>query len=61
MGNIKSSQRNKNPHPKPKEEVKQILQERMKLDIEFYDFVKQRLALQYNSLEIKENIAYSLH
>ena len=56
---MKWSQRNRNPHTKPSKEVKKILMERMKLDLEFYDFVKQRLALQYKTIvEIKENIPY---
>jgi hypothetical protein len=56
MSTIKSSQRNKNPHPKLKEEVKKIMQERRKLDLEFYEFVKQRLAVQFKTLNIKDNI-----
>ena len=56
MMSIKSSQRNTNPHPKPGEKVKKILQGRMKLDLEFYEFVKQRLAVQYNTLNIKDDI-----
>ena len=56
---MKWSQRNQNPHTKPSKKVKKILMERMKLDLEFYDFVKQRLALQYKTIvEIKENIPY---
>ena len=61
MLSVKSSQRNKNPHPKPKEEVKKIMQGRMKLDLEFYAFVKQRLAVQYKALQIKDNILYKLY
>ena len=35
--------KNSNPHPEPSEEVKDILKQRLKLDIEFYSFVLQRL------------------
>ena len=53
------SQRNINPHPKPKEEVMKILRKNMKLDLEFYEFVKQRLARQYKKvIEKQKNIPY---
>ena len=55
MTGIKSSQRNRNPHPPAEERVKQVLLERLKLDLEFYDFVKQRLSLQYRTVQIKES------
>ena len=55
MTGIKSSQRNRNPHPPAGERVKQVLLQRLKLDLEFYEFVKQRLLLQYRAVTIKES------
>ena len=56
---MESSQRNRNPHPKPKEEVMKILMKNMKLDLEFYEFVKQRLARQYKKIiEKQKHIPY---
>jgi len=43
-------QKNVNPHAKVTEEVREVLRQRLHLDIEFYSFVKQRLALQLNNL-----------
>ena len=41
-----------NPHPKPSEEVVNVLRERLKLDYDFYSFVLQRLNKQKRSLKL---------
>ena len=47
--------RNSNPHPEPSQEVTDIIKQRLEMDIEFYDFVKQRLFKQWK--KIMENIS----
>lgn len=51
--NSTTGHKNKNKHGMPSEEVLTILNERYKLDTEFYMFVKQRLRLQMNKLGIQ--------
>ena len=34
------------PHPKPSKIATAVLRERLKIDLEFFEFAKQRLALQ---------------
>jgi len=47
------SKKNVNPHPEPKSNVREILRQRLKLDIEFYEFAKQRLLMQWNRIKAK--------
>ena len=42
--------RNSNPHPQPSQEVTDIIKERLHMDIEFYNFVKQRLFVQWKRI-----------
>lgn len=43
--------KNTNPHPEPSTQVLEILKQRLHLDTEFYQFVKQRLDLQIRRLD----------
>ena len=47
---FKSSKRNRNPHPQPSEEARKIIKERLKIDIELYNFAKQRLFKQWKKI-----------
>ena len=42
-----------NPHPEPGEEVRRVLRQRLALDFTFYEWVKQRLAIQWKSIQAK--------
>ena len=46
LSHVDQKHYNRNPHPKPNKIVRNILRERLRMDLEFYEFVKQRLALQ---------------
>ena len=41
---------NHNPHPPVLEKTRRIMEERLKYDIEFYQFAKQRLVKQINNI-----------
>lgn len=43
-------EKNIHPHPNVTAEAREELKKRLHLDIDFYSFVKQRLALQLNNL-----------
>jgi len=51
MMSLNAEKKNQNPHPTPSIEIQQILEERLHLDIEFYEFVKQRLFIQLEFLK----------
>ena len=42
-----------NPHPEPGEEVRRVLRQRLNLDFTFYEWVKQRLDIQWKSIQAK--------
>ena len=42
--------RNSNQHPEPSEKVRNIMEERLKIDIELYNFAKQRLFKQWKKI-----------
>ena len=42
-----------NPHPEPGEEVRRVLRQRLDLDYTFYEWVKQRLDIQWKSIQAR--------
>ena len=46
---------NHNPHRKVLNKTREILSQRLKYDIEFYQFVKQRLSLQLQKINMRTN------
>ena len=48
---VKTNKINRNPHPRPTRIVKERLNERLSMDIEFYQFVRQRLMMQEDLLK----------
>ena len=42
-----------NPHMEPGEEVRKVLRQRLGLDFTFYEWVKQRLDIQWKSIQDK--------
>jgi len=50
---VSRKQYNHVPHQQPSKNAKKVLGERLKLDFDFFEFVKQRLAFQLKALELK--------
>ena len=53
QGKGKGKKENVNPHPEPGEEVRKVLRQRFHLDFTFYEWVKQRLDIQWKSIQGK--------